>query len=278
MPSIRYYNQTAPFWDFIANLESSGAQHPFFSAYNSQAREGQHGDLPHRAHHQEGPSQGGEPSSSQGPPPPPFHHHEGTPDPEVPLPPQSSEDSPWGSFPFGPRVHCGPRRGGWGGRGRRGPCGRGQSTPFGDFDMNKIAEFIASQLGLGGEATEKEGSNGKDFSPPADVFDTEDSYIVHISLPGAKKEDVGVNWDADKSELSVAGVIYRPGNEDFLKTLALDERKVGVFERNVRLGSRANPALVDVDGISAKMEDGVLMVTIPKEDKDFVDVKKVDIE
>ena len=144
--------------------------------------------------------------------------------------------------------------------------------------MNKIGEFIASQFGLGGDAVNKESSNGKDFSPPADVFDTEDSYIVHISLPGAKKEDVGVSWDADKSELSVAGVIYRPGNEDFLKTLALDERKVGVFERKIRLGSRVSPALVDMDGISAKMEDGVLIVTIPKEDKDFVDVKKVDIE
>ena len=144
--------------------------------------------------------------------------------------------------------------------------------------MNKIGEFIASQFGLGGDSVNKESSNGKDFSPPADVFDTEDSYIVHISLPGAKKEDVGVNWDADKSELSVAGVIYRPGNEDFLKTLALDERKVGVFERKIRLGSRVSPALVDMDGISAKMEDGVLIVTIPKEDKDFVDVKKVDIE
>ena len=87
-----------------------------------------------------------------------------------------------------------------------------------------------------------------------------------------------MNWDAEKSELSVAGVIYRPGSEELLKTLALDERKVGVFERKIRLGSRASPAQVEADGIHAKMEDGVLIVTIPKEDKDFVDVKKVDIE
>ena len=119
--------------------------------------------------------------------------------------------------------------------------------------------------------------NSKDFTPPADIFDTPDAYVVHISLPGAKKEDVGVNWDADKSELNVAGVIYRPGDEEFLKTLALDERKVGVFDRKVKLGSKANPANVDADGIAAKMEDGVLLVTIPKTEE-FVDVKKVDIE
>ena len=147
--------------------------------------------------------------------------------------------------------------------------------------MSKIAEFLGSQFGRGGSTTDRDAaasSNSSSFEPAADVFDTEEAYIVHVSLPGAKKEDVGVNWDSDKSELSVAGVVYRPGSEEFLKTLALDERKVGLFERRVRLGSRATPAQVDVEGISAKMEDGVLMVTIPKEDKDFVDVKKVDIE
>jgi HSP20 family protein len=101
---------------------------------------------------------------------------------------------------------------------------------------------------------------------------------VHISLPGAKKEDVGVNWDAEKSELSVAGVIYRPGDEEFLKTLALDERKVGPFERKIRLGTRASPAHIDADGITAKLEDGILRVEVPKLDTGYVEIRKVDIE
>ena len=153
--------------------------------------------------------------------------------------------------------------------------------------MSKLAEFVSQFVPeevlshivpKDAPATSKDANNSsKDFIPPADIFDTPDAYVVHISLPGAKKEDVGVNWDADKSELNVAGVIYRPGDEEFLKTLALDERKVGVFERKVKLGSKANPANVDADGIGAKMEDGVLLVTIPKTEE-FVDVKKVDIE
>lgn len=148
----------------------------------------------------------------------------------------------------------------------------------GQFDMSKLGEFI-SQFTQDMTSENKDAApNTKDLTPEADVFDTEDAYIVHTSLPGAKKEDVGVNWNADKSELSVAGVIYRPGDEEFLKTLALDERKVGVFERKVRLGSRAMPAQVDADSISAKMEDGILIVTIPKLDREYVDVKKVDIE
>jgi len=153
--------------------------------------------------------------------------------------------------------------------------------------MNGIAQFLqqfgvdlpgAARGGGGDEAGEKTSGHGKDFTPPADVFDTEDAYVIHFSLPGARKENIAVNYDADRSELSVSGVITRPGDEEFLKTLAMDEREVGVFERKVRLGSRANPAAVEVDAIKAAMEDGILIVTVPKIDRDFVEIKKVDIE
>jgi len=142
--------------------------------------------------------------------------------------------------------------------------------------MNPIAQFLQSQFG--GDAEGKSTEESNEFTPQVDVFDTEEAYIVHASLPGAKKEDVGVNWDSDKSELSIAGVVYRPGDEELLKTLAMSERKVGVFDKKIRLGSRANPAAVDQDAISAKMEDGVLRITIPKQDKEYVEVKMVDIE
>jgi len=140
--------------------------------------------------------------------------------------------------------------------------------------LNFAANFLNPEANA--DATTKNASD--DFSPEADIFDTTDSYVIHVSLPGAKKEDVGVNWDAEKSELSIAGVVYRPGDEEFLKTLAMDERKVGPFERKVRLGTRANPAQIDSEGITAKLEDGVLRVEVPKLETGFVEVRKVDIE
>lgn len=286
MPSIRYFNQTAPFWDFIAELESTGGEHPFFEAHNSESRQGpgdskenpQDSSAPPDAGQQDAPT---DPQASEHPHPHnPHHPHHG--------------------HPFGPGFPHGGHRG-WQPRGgpnkfrRGGRCGGWEGStqsfsksfaglPGRDFDVNKIGEFFASYFGpdnatnTADKSSSSNGNNSKDFTPSADVFDTEDAYIVHISLPGAKKEDVGVNWDADRSELSVAGVIYRPGDEDFLKTLALDERTVGVFEKKVRLGSRGSPAQVDIDAISAKMEDGVLVVQIPKLDREYVDVKKVDIE
>lgn len=140
--------------------------------------------------------------------------------------------------------------------------------------LGGLANMFQEQLF--GEQGTKEKS--EEFSPEVDVFDAAEAFVIHVSLPGAKKEDIGVDWNAEKSELSIAGVLYRPGDEEFLKTLAMDERKVGAFDRKVRLGSRASPAQVDVDGITARVEDGILRIEVPKLDSGYVEIKKVDIE
>jgi HSP20 family protein len=170
----------------------------------------------------------------------------------------------------GPGSHG--RRGGWG------PWGRGGLFDNAGFDPANLAQHFWNQFIDTQNNTDATAKGNEDIKPDADVFDTESAYVVHISLPGAKKEDVGVNWDAEKSELSVAGVIYRPGDEEFLKTLAMTERKVGPFERKLRLGTRASPAHIDADGITAKLEDGILRVEVPKLDTGYVEIKKVDIE
>lgn len=319
MPSVRYMNQSAPFWDFVANLEQQGPNNPFFGARQADAND-EHapgGGAPPYAPHPFAPWGWGHPGM-------PFHGrggHHGPPHPDAAAPQTDEEkqegandtemndngegpsdsadqaeqdDTPCGAQ--GGHGHCpghhgrhghhghrGGRRGRSHGRGgpRGGPWGRGgcggswgaRGVPGGFFNPLNFA------AGLFGQNTDDEaGDENKDFEPEADVFDTENSFVVHVSLPGAKKEDVGVNWDAEKSELSIAGVVYRIGDEEFLKTLAMGERKVGPFERKVRLGTRANPAQVDADMITAKLEDGVLRVEVPKLDRDFVEVRKVDIQ
>ena len=141
--------------------------------------------------------------------------------------------------------------------------------------MEALGQFMKDNFGIDvGQPKEAEGD--RDFKPPADVFDTTNAYVIHVSLAGAKKQDLAVNWDPENSEMHVSGIIHRPGDEEFLKTLALDERDIGVFERKIKLGTKAEPAIVNADGISAKMEDGILMVHVPKKEG-FVEIKKVDI-
>lgn len=119
------------------------------------------------------------------------------------------------------------------------------------------------------------------FSPPADIFNTPQAFVIHVALPGTKKEDIGVNWNPDSNTLNIAGVVHRPGDEEFIQAMVSGERKVGMFERSITLpppGVTTENEDVDGLGITAKMEDGILIVTVPKIEKEWTEIRKVDIQ
>jgi len=59
--------------------------------------------------------------------------------------------------------------------------------------------------------------------------------------------------------------------------MVVDERQIGLFERSIKLSN--DDVSIDVDGISAKLEEGILIVTVPKLLQDeWTEVRKVDIE
>ncbi|KAF7529975.1 hypothetical protein PCG10_004950 [Penicillium crustosum] len=181
-------------------------------------------------------------------------------------------------FPSGPHGGHGNR--GWGGHGFFGQPHFGGHS-FGGFGRRGFEEphashgpWVTSQ-----QVPYKSPTTGSDkYKPEVDVFNTPEAFVIHVPLPGAKKEDIELNWDPKAVAISITGVIRRPGSEDLVKKIALDERKVGAFERKVRLGSPMNPPKVDGDSISAKLEDGVLVIEVPKTEPDDVEVKKVEVE
>lgn len=107
-------------------------------------------------------------------------------------------------------------------------------------------------------------ARANEFSPAVDVFNQESSYTVHVILPGAKKQDIGTEWDATTSSLRVSGVVHRPGDEALLTSLAHDESLVGYFVRVITLGSKDKVRVVE-EGIRAKLETGILRITVPKD-------------
>ena len=186
---------------------------------------------------------------------------------------------PWWGFrgppppfgPFGPprHRHHGPHGHSHGPRGERGESGNFNLAEFLSNLGNRLGiDLSGAAEGLGLERFNVLKTNpDADFEPRADVFDLQAQYVIHLSLPGAKKEDLGVDWDGENSVLRIAGVVHRPGaDEELLKHLAVDGRKreVGVFEKSVKLGTKRDPASIDVAGIRAKMTDGVLVVKVPK--------------
>ncbi|KAH8689004.1 hypothetical protein BGW36DRAFT_76069 [Talaromyces proteolyticus] len=173
--------------------------------------------------------------------------------------------SPWGVAPagaFGPWGNFAP----WarfGSFGNSNPMPQGGSSPLNPFGFED------------GMTRDRVGES----KPQVDVFDTPESYVVCLSLPGARKEDIEVTWDSKKYELNIAGSMQRPGDEQSAnKESGQNKNKVGTFEERVRLGSRANSSQIDTDMITARMEGGVLIINAPKLDSGFVEIKKVDIE
>ena len=92
------------------------------------------------------------------------------------------------------------------------------------------------------------------FTPPADVEETRDAYLVDIELPGIRKQ--GLDIEIAGRRLTVRG---ERKEKERVGILRRRERTVGRFQYEVTL-----PGNVDEDGIKASLDDGVLTVCVPK--------------
>jgi len=124
-------------------------------------------------------------------------------------------------------------------------------------ELARIQDRINSlfeQALLTSEYEDREGGLPGTWAPSVDVLETEDGYLVLAELPGVRRDDIQLQVRDRRLELS--GRRQPLGeNRNFLRM----ERSYGPFRRTFDLG-----APVDVDGISAAFEQGVLRVLIPK--------------
>lgn len=115
----------------------------------------------------------------------------------------------------------------------------------------------------------EEWRGGKVFTPAVDIKDEDDKLVVTTDLPGINKEDVKINLKEDMLEISAnSGKEKETTDKGFVRK----ERTYTHFYRAVRL-----PTSVKEEGCAAKMENGVLTITLPKM-KLEEPVKKIQIE
>ena len=91
-----------------------------------------------------------------------------------------------------------------------------------------------------------------------DIEERDNEYLIEAEVPGIKKEEIDLNIDDDSLCISVNRV--EEANNDG-KNYIHRERRSSSMSRRVRLvGAK-------LDEIKAKLDDGVLTVTIPKDVK-----------
>jgi HSP20 family protein len=116
------------------------------------------------------------------------------------------------------------------------------------FGLPAIDRFLGDASGAA-----EEGWNAVRL-PRTNIRETDDSYIFSMELPGLNRQNVEVNIEGDT--LVIKGEKSEQSEE---KGLLRREYRATRFERTFTVGNA-----IERDHVKAKMEDGVLTVTLPK--------------
>jgi len=104
-----------------------------------------------------------------------------------------------------------------------------------------------------------------------DLKDNGDSYILEADLPGFEKKDINIEMNGDVLTIS-AERHSEHEEEDKKKNYIRCERSYGSYSREFDISG------VEADGISAKYENGVLTLTMPKKANTLPESKRLEIE
>jgi HSP20 family protein len=90
-----------------------------------------------------------------------------------------------------------------------------------------------------------------------DVTEKDKAYDVRAEIPGAKKEDIHV--EVDGNFVSISAEVKKDKEEKSGGRVVLKETYYGSASRGFSLAHE-----IDSKGVVAKLEDGVLKLTLPK--------------
>lgn len=116
------------------------------------------------------------------------------------------------------------------------------------FDPFREMDRLAQLLGPAGTQT-----RGPRWMP-MDLYRSEDHYVVNVDLPGMDPGSIDLNVDGNTLTVRAERTLSA---EDSAQWLA-QERPAGSFMRQLNLGDG-----LDVEGIHASYDKGVLSLTIP---------------
>ncbi|KAK1649633.1 hypothetical protein QYE76_067438 [Lolium multiflorum] len=149
-----------------------------------------------------------------------------------------------------------------------------RGTGFDPFSFGFWDPFDGFPLGAGaagGSLVPRTSSETAAFAGARiDWKETPEAHVFKADVPGLKKEEVKVEVQ-DGNVLQISGERSKD-QEEKTDTWHRVERSSGKFMRRFRLPDNAK-----VEQVKAAMENGVLTVTVPKEEAKKPDVKSIEI-
>lgn len=101
-----------------------------------------------------------------------------------------------------------------------------------------------------------------------DVQENENQYLVEAELPGVNRDEIFIEMNEGRLNISIK------------REESIDEEKKNYLHKERRYSSMSRSLYLDdakSDGIKAKLENGLLSIIVPKEDRPTKSVK-IDIE
>jgi HSP20 family protein len=134
--------------------------------------------------------------------------------------------------------------------------------PFGELEELQQATSQLLERVLSGAPLADSGF----FTPPVDIEETDDAWIIEAELPGVSRKDINVEVRDD--ELAIVGEIKERERKGILRRRT---RSVGRYEFRVTL-----PGPISADELSANLSDGVLTVRVPK--PELARARRIDVQ
>lgn len=96
------------------------------------------------------------------------------------------------------------------------------------------------------------------YTPPVDIFETPDAVTLLADMPGVGRDDLDISLEKDV--LTIRGRVTEESPKD--AELVYAEYRIGDYERSFTVS-----ADIDRDTISAEIKNGVLTLTLPKQER-----------
>ena len=107
-----------------------------------------------------------------------------------------------------------------------------------------------------------------DFIVKADIRETEKEYVVEAEMPGVEKENIDLNCENGVLTITAKQEFeYNEEQENYIRK----ERTSGMMRRSFALEN------IKEEGIQAEFKNGLLKITLPKDEEKKRNRRRIDI-